>query len=44
MIRQPLLLPGFGYRHVDVEGVTVNCAIAGSGPPLLLCTAIRRTI
>jgi haloacetate dehalogenase len=29
-------LPGFGYRRVDVEGVTINCAVKGSGPPLLL--------
>ena len=29
-------LPGFAYRRVNVEGVTINCAIAGSGPPLLL--------
>ena len=32
----PSLLPDFEYRRADVEGVTVNCAIAGSGPPLLL--------
>jgi haloacetate dehalogenase len=32
----PLPLPGFEYRRVDVEGVMVNHAIAGSGPPLLL--------
>jgi haloacetate dehalogenase len=30
------LLPGFDHRRVDVEGVTINCAIRGSGPPLLL--------
>ena len=30
------LLPGFEYRQADVEGVMVNHAIAGSGPPLLL--------
>jgi haloacetate dehalogenase len=30
------LLPGFEYRRVDVAGVTVNCAIAGSGEPVLL--------
>jgi haloacetate dehalogenase len=29
-------LPGFEYRRVDVEGVTINCAVTGSGPPLLL--------
>jgi haloacetate dehalogenase len=32
----PPVLPGFGYRHVDVDGIAINCAIAGSGPPLLL--------
>ena len=32
----PLRLPGFEYRRIEVEGVTINCAIAGSGPPLLL--------
>ena len=32
----PVRLPGFEYRRVNVEGVTINCAIAGSGPPLLL--------
>ena len=30
------LLPGFEYQHVEVEGVTVNCATAGSGSPVLL--------
>ena len=30
------LLPGFEHRLADVEGVTINYAIAGSGPPLLL--------
>jgi haloacetate dehalogenase len=30
------LLPGFEYRRMDVEGLTVNYAISGSGPPLLL--------
>ena len=35
-VARPLLLPGFGYRRVDVAGVTINCAVAGSGPPLLL--------
>ena len=30
------LLPGFTYRWVDVDGTIINCAIAGSGPPLLL--------
>jgi len=32
----PLLLPDFEYRRVDVEGIAVNCAVQGSGPPLLL--------
>jgi haloacetate dehalogenase len=31
-----LRVAGFEYRRVDVEGVTVNCAVAGSGAPLLL--------
>jgi haloacetate dehalogenase len=30
------LLAGFDYRQMDVEGVMVSHAIAGSGPPLLL--------
>jgi len=30
------LLPGFEYRRADVEGVAINYAIAGSGPPLLM--------
>jgi haloacetate dehalogenase len=29
-------LPGFEYQRVDVGGTLVNCAIAGSGTPLLL--------
>ena len=32
----PLLPPEFEYRRVDVAGVMINCAIAGSGPPVLL--------
>jgi haloacetate dehalogenase len=32
----PPVLPGFDYRRVDVAGVTINCPVAGSGPPLLL--------
>jgi haloacetate dehalogenase len=32
----PPVLPGFDYRRVDVDGVAINCAVAGSGPPLLL--------
>jgi hypothetical protein len=34
----PVRLPGFEYRRIDVEGVTISCAVAGSGPPLLLPT------
>jgi haloacetate dehalogenase len=30
------LLPGFESRRMDVDGVTVNCAIAGSGSPVLM--------
>jgi hypothetical protein len=30
------LLPRFEYQHVEVEGVTVNCATAGSGSPVLM--------
>jgi hypothetical protein len=32
----PVRVPGFEYQRVDVDGVTINCAIRGSGPPLLL--------
>ena len=32
----PSLLSDFEYRRVDVAGVTVNCAIKGSGEPVLL--------
>jgi haloacetate dehalogenase len=31
-----LPLAGFEHRRMDVEGVTINYAIAGAGPPLLL--------
>ncbi len=31
-----LLLPGFEYRRIDVEDVTISCAVDGAGPPLLL--------
>jgi haloacetate dehalogenase len=30
------VLPGFEYERIDVEGVTISCAVAGAGPPLLL--------
>jgi haloacetate dehalogenase len=32
----PVLLRGFEYRRIDVEGVAIRCAIRGAGPPLLL--------
>jgi len=32
----PMRLPGFEYRRVDVGDVTINCALAGAGPPLLM--------
>jgi haloacetate dehalogenase len=32
----PMRLPDFEYRRVDVDGVSINCAVNGSGPPLLL--------
>src|SRR5580700_6187751 len=31
-----LRVAGFEYRRVEVEGVTINCAVAGSGSPVLL--------
>jgi haloacetate dehalogenase len=31
-----VLLPGFEYRRVDVGGITINCAVRGSGPPVLM--------
>jgi haloacetate dehalogenase len=36
MTAQRLLIPGFEYRRIDVEGVTINCAVRGSGPPVLM--------
>ena len=36
MTTPPLLPPEFEYRRVDVAGVMINCAIAGSGPPVLM--------
>ena len=32
----PLRLTGFEYRRIDVQGVTINCAVRGTGRPLLL--------
>jgi haloacetate dehalogenase len=31
----PVRLPGFEYQRIDVEGVTINCAVKGAGPPVL---------
>jgi len=31
-----VLLPGFEYRRIDVEGVTISCAVRGVGPPVLM--------
>ena len=36
MTKPPLLPPEFEYRRVVVAGVMINCAIAGSGPPVLM--------
>lgn len=32
----PLHLPGFDYQRIDVDDVTISCAVTGAGPPLLL--------
>ncbi len=32
----PPRIAGFSGRRIDVDGVTINCAVGGSGPPLLL--------
>jgi haloacetate dehalogenase len=31
-----VLLPGFEYWRVDVQGITISCAVRGSGPPVLM--------
>jgi haloacetate dehalogenase len=36
MTSSRVLLPGFEYRRVDVDGVTISCAVRGSGPPVLM--------
>jgi len=36
MTATPLQIPGFDYRRVDVEGITINCAVRGPGPPVLM--------
>jgi haloacetate dehalogenase len=36
MAASPVRVPGFEYRRIDVDGVTINCAIKGEGPPLLM--------
>ena len=37
------LPPTFAYRRIDVGGVTINCAVAGDGPPLLLLHGYPQT-
>jgi haloacetate dehalogenase len=32
----PLRVPGFEYQRIDVDGIAINCAIKGAGPPLLM--------
>lgn len=32
----PEILPGFRWFDADVDGVSIRCAVGGSGPPLLL--------
>jgi haloacetate dehalogenase len=32
----PLLLPGFEYRRMQVDGVSISYAVSGAGSPLLL--------
>jgi haloacetate dehalogenase len=37
-------LPGsFRYRKIDADGVRINCAVAGDGPPLLLLHGYPQT-
>ncbi len=36
-------LPGFDYRSVDVDGVSINTAVAGDGPPVLLLHGYPQT-
>jgi len=33
---EPLRLPGFEYRQMDVDGVSISYAVSGEGSPLLL--------
>jgi haloacetate dehalogenase len=33
---EPLRLPGFEYRQMDVDGVSISYAVSGKGSPLLL--------
>jgi haloacetate dehalogenase len=35
-VREIMLSSEFEYRRVDVGGVTINCAVAGTGSPVLL--------
>ena len=36
MTSRRLQVDGFAYRRVDVDGVAINCAVRGSGPPVLM--------
>jgi haloacetate dehalogenase len=36
MPASPVRLPGFEYQRIDVDGVLINCAVRGSGPPVLM--------
>jgi haloacetate dehalogenase len=37
------LPPSFTYRRIDVDGVGINCAVGGDGPPLLLLHGYPQT-
>ncbi|MEV6281259.1 alpha/beta hydrolase [Kribbella sp. NPDC051770] len=36
-------LDGFSYRQIDAEGIEINCAVGGSGPPVLLLHGYPQT-
>ena len=39
----PARLPGFDYQRIDVKDVTINCAVRGRAPPLLLLHGYYRS-